>query len=78
MTENKYIYFEEIETARKTQTWWVKNKRSEIVLGEIKWYGPWRQYCFFPSSLTIFNRDCLSTIDGFITDRMDERKVNTH
>lgn len=75
MTENKYMKFEQLESKTKTEVWWVKNVRSDTVLGEIKWYGAWRQYCFFPSGLTVFNRDCLDIINEFITGLMEKRKT---
>lgn len=31
-------------------------------LGSLKWYGAWRQFCFFPAEGTIFNTGCLGTI----------------
>lgn len=42
--------------------WQVQSVRSDIELGQIRWHGAWRQYCFFPSAETIFNNDCLLTI----------------
>ena len=75
MTENKYIHFEQLETKTKTEVWWVKNIRSGAVLGEIKWYGAWRQYCFFPSALSIFNPTCLDDINQFIGELMAQREA---
>ena len=40
----------------------VRNSRTAVFLGEIKWYGPWRQYCFEPRQNTIFNKTCLQDI----------------
>lgn len=75
MTENKYIRFEPLESKTKTGVWWIRNNKSDAVLGEIKWHGAWRQYCFYPAALTIFNRDCLDTINEFIVELMDKRKT---
>lgn len=41
-----------------------------LLLGQIKWYAPWRKYCFYPSSDTIWDASCLSEIVGFIDDEM--------
>lgn len=59
----KYLSFERVDNpGRKTMVWNVISQSSEIVLGRIAWYGPWRQYCFYPSNGTIFNTDCLIAI----------------
>lgn len=56
----KYLSFEQADNpGRKTGVWIVRSVRSGTTLGVIRWYGPWRQYCFFPTSATIFNTDCL-------------------
>lgn len=34
-------------------------------LGEIKWYGSWRKYCFFPLGDTVFDDRCMSQIIHF-------------
>lgn len=36
------------------------------LLGTIKWHAPWRRYCFFPESDTIFEITCLNDITDFI------------
>lgn len=54
-----------------SKTGWVC---SEYVLGHIKWYGAWRQYCFMPSPGMVFNESCLQDIRVFINKLMDERK----
>ncbi len=70
----KYVYFELFSTGKKTNKWFVVAKRSDAMLGEIKWYGPWRQYCFFPAMETIFNVGCLNSICEFISEEMEHRK----
>jgi hypothetical protein len=59
---------------RKTLVWEVKNRIRNILLGEIRWFGRWRQYAFFPAKDTVFNVDCMADIAAFIKDRMEERK----
>ena len=73
-TQYKYIYFEETEKKTKTSIYGCLSKKNGGPLGVVKWYGPWRQYCFFPDSLTIFNKGCMEDINDFITQLMDERK----
>jgi len=65
-TEYKYIRFTWVMDKPKTSVWHCRNKRNEGILGTIEWYGPWRQYCFFPVSTTVFNVSCLSDINDFI------------
>ncbi len=75
-TKYKYIHFEEVDsTGKKTSVWQCANNKSFSYLGIVKWYGPWRQYCFFPFENTIFNKGCLEDINDFITQLMDERNV---
>ena len=40
----------------------------DIKLGEIKWFGAWRQYCFYPEGNTIFDRKCLTYINNFLEE----------
>ena len=63
---NKYIHFtENTPPGLKTRVFECHNNRSGAILGLVKWYGPWRQYCFFTEA-AIFNADCLKYIGGFL------------
>ena len=73
-TEYKFIYFIKVEDKPKTSIWHCRNDRSDDLLGEIKWYGPWRQYCFYPVPETIFNVGCLEDINHFIGQLKAERE----
>lgn len=66
ITDYKYIYFVKIEDKPKTSVWWCRSKKNGGILGEVKWYGPWRQYCFFPEPDTVFNVTCHDDINNFI------------
>ncbi len=48
--------------------------KDETRLHEIKWYGRWRQYCFFPEEGAIWNTRCLEDVQEVIKALMDERK----
>jgi len=63
--ETEYLVFREFETEGKTNRYYVLSK-SQHILGTIKWYGAWRQYCFYPQGTTIFNRTCLNDISKFV------------
>lgn len=67
--ESEYLTFERDsirEEGRKTQFWIVTSKSSGDVLGYVKWYGPWRQYCFWPEGDTIWNIACLEDVQDLI------------
>lgn len=74
--DSKYLLFEYAGTSEsgKTEVWFVYSKRHGLLLGEIKWYGSWRQYAFFPEKATIWNMECLSTINLWIGVLMRERQ----
>lgn len=42
----------------------VDNPDESVVLGHIKWYGPWRKYCFYPDAKTLFCQACLGEISN--------------
>ena len=69
---NAYVKFELIETKPKTNVYSVINIRERIEVGIIKWFPPWRQYCFFPDEAMVFNRICMNEIADFITEKMKE------
>lgn len=60
---------------RKTKIIGVYAVRSGDILGEIKWYGRWRQYTFWPRPDTIFNIGCMEEISLRISALMHERRA---
>jgi hypothetical protein len=75
MRESTYLCFEELETKTKTKLFEVCNKISGYVIGHIKWYAPWRKYCFFVNDDLVFDAGCLADILQFINTLMTERKI---
>jgi len=82
MENSKYLIFVEKKYEKKyktkTKIFEVRNLYDEL-LGFIKWYAPWRKYCFIiygllPSKL-VFDTDCLKDIQNFIDGLMAERKT---
>lgn len=72
--DSEYLEFQRIELPnRKTPIVVIWSKSSNALLGEIKWYGPWRQFCFYPEEATIFNIGCMDDIKKVITLLMRER-----
>ena len=74
MPESKYLEFDLIGNTGKTEIWNILSKKSEFILGQIQWYGPWRQYCFYPSSDSLFNITCMADIQNHIKKLMEDRK----
>ncbi len=66
-TKFEYIHFVKVAEKPKTSVWECRNNKSGFVLGVVKWYGPWRQYCFSQVAiLGVFNAGCLDNIAEFI------------
>ena len=70
----KWIHFNLVSKTDKTGTYDVIANEGNIVLGQIKWYSPWRKYSFFPNNNTLFEKTCLQDIINFIDKLMEERK----
>ena len=62
-----------MSSSGKTKVWEIISKVDDSVLGYIKWYANWRQYCFYPEGNTVFNKECLIDIHEFITQEMQRR-----
>jgi hypothetical protein len=73
-TEYEFIHFKKVEDKPKTSVWACMNTENRSVLGHVKWYGPWRQYCFFPEAFVVFHNGCLQDICHFIQQLKEERK----
>jgi len=74
----KWIRFTVIERKAKTEVYGVITKEGGELLGEIKWFCRWRKYAFFPLPNTIYEPTCLTDITNFITNLMDNRRLNKH
>ena len=76
-THYKFIHFDDYTPEdQKTKRFMCFNSRHLAFLGEVKWNGGWRQYCFFPASDCVFSKGCMEDINHFIQQLMDERKNN--
>lgn len=59
----KYMVFQEVRPLGAVKSQWVVgNRKSEACLGIIKWYAPWRCWCFFPEPDVVFSADCMEEI----------------
>ncbi len=74
--KSEYIEFRLKKKLPKTNVWEVVETRNGAVLGEIRWWGGWRQYVFFPCDETFYSWDCLFAISEFVRAKMHERKNN--
>jgi len=73
----KHIFFDDVSylyPERKTQVWECQSNKTAEVLGRVKWYSPWRQYCFFCIDSIILAGSCHTDIADFIKQLMVERK----
>ena len=63
--EMSYLIFGEGPTSASglTKSWYVSSTGSQ--LGYVKWYAPWRKYCYFPAQDIILDEHCLADIAGF-------------
>jgi len=76
MNDYKHLAFLELGSLTKTKKFKVVNKLTFFKLGEIKWYFPWRKYCFIidsPGLGLVFDAGCLADIQDFINKLMAER-----
>jgi len=77
MIESKYMDFDKIGDTGKTEIWNIISRSSESILGQIRWYGAWRQYCFWPSPHCVFNIGCMNDIKKKINELMSQRRITT-
>lgn len=62
-----YITMEEVPLGgRKTKVWRVVSNEGGIELGQIRWFGRWRGYAFFPHGGMVFEQQCLRDIAAFV------------
>lgn len=78
ITEGQWINFQEFppSSGRKLSIFSILTKQG-ISIGEVKWYGNWRQYCFFPDEDSIYDRKCMMEVINFINKLMEDRKNGT-
>lgn len=77
-TFGTHIFFVKIGVSEsgKTNVYHVYAKEPATLLGEVKWYGPWRTYCFYPQQHTLFEHKCLSEITEFL--ELERRNHGKH
>lgn len=74
----KWLIFElypYVKRGQKTSVYHIRTREGGEALGEIRWWGRWRKYAFFPAHGTLYEPTCLRDIATFIDDLMAERKL---
>lgn len=74
--QNDYLFLDEQwPEKRKTAIVKIHSRSSFDLLGEIRWFGRWRRYAFFPAPDTIWDPGCLDTINAYIEALMADRRL---
>lgn len=60
----------------KTMVWDVLAKAGGV-LGEVKWFGRWRKYSFYPAPDCVFEDTCLGELAEFVKARTHDQRVGT-
>lgn len=77
-TKFQWITFREVVTkpGRVTRVFECRTNEGNDFLGCIRWYSPWRRYCFMPaSSVLVFEQTCLRDIATFLDALTEERRL---
>ena len=64
MEGKMYIHFEQAKSEGKTNIYDCINNNG-VQVGQIKWFGAWRKYCFY-SINGIYDNNCLLEIITFL------------
>jgi hypothetical protein len=67
----KYLETYEKESKPRTKVWGVNTKHGDE-FGEVKWYAPWRQYCYEIDGV-VFTKTCLKDLYDFLEKVKDVR-----
>jgi hypothetical protein len=71
----KWMRIEKIGDTGKTGIYAVIAKDGDLQLGQIRWFGRWRKYAFFPEPGTVFEATCLHDIADECHALMEQRKA---
>ncbi len=61
---------------RKTKIWNVRALADGMQLGQVRWFGRWRKYSFFPCQGMVFEETCLRDIANFCVRRTIDHREN--
>lgn len=74
--ETKHLAFVLAPSTGKTKVIAVVSISHEEIIGEIRWFSRWRQYCFFPYTDTVWSTSCMEDVQTVIDELHEERKIN--
>jgi hypothetical protein len=74
-TDLTHIRLVQVRDTGKTLVWDVTAKDGGLRLGEVKWFGRWRRYAFFPSDC-VFEHQCLRELADFLEARTREHAAS--
>lgn len=66
-----------ITASGKTAIWTVRNAERGHLLGEVRWFAPWRKYAFYPKTGCLFEEDCLRDIAEFVSMATQAHRLKT-
>ena len=66
--DTEFLHFYDLPSLGKTRRIAVQSIRHGAHLGDIHWFGRWRQYVFAPVKECVFNTVCLTDIAGHVHD----------
>jgi hypothetical protein len=69
----KYMVARLVETRPKTVVYGVFAIHHGERLGTIKWFEPWRQYCYFCLDADVFSSRCFKALTSFL-DSLNQAK----
>ena len=72
---SKWIEFKVSERKPKTNVWDVLVKDGASTLGQVRWFGRWRCYAFYPEPDTVYEQQCLRDIADFCKDETKEHRA---
>lgn len=63
-TDYQFLHFMISQEKTKTSVWSCFTRHGDE-LGTVKWYGAWRQYCYFPTQQAVYSAGCMDDIADF-------------
>jgi hypothetical protein len=77
MSTRPWVEFERLPARMKNKVTydWRVLTRYGVLLGQVRWYSPWRRYSFFTFDACIFEQECLRDIAAFCERETNSRKA---
>lgn len=75
--QGEYLNFKDeglVSPGSVTHKFSVTSRQNSSLLGYVKWFIQWRQYCFFPMN-AVFDKKCLREVAEFCERATDEHRA---